>query len=199
MRSCRPNAPNCSAAVSTAPCSASARDTEQETGGGRNAKAEDAALRLIAVAHAPASFDPLNPAAAAAAAAPARSDAPARTEAIAERIATQVEQALKAELWTGAGRPVTLALPLDGMVDGLAGVTLTLSAGSLDIVLQRNGGVVSDDLIKAAQGLAERLQARFARRTVRVLDSVTADGGATAGAGGFGAIAHLLHREDGAA
>ena len=119
---------------------------------------------------------------------------PAR-EPVAEALAVRVEQALRAEALAALHGPVALRLDLGGAVEGLHALTVTMTATSLDVTLVRAEGAVPEELIRSAQALADRLQLRFAKRVVRVLDRVEgggADGSGPDGEAGLAAISRLL-------
>lgn len=117
-------------------------------------------------------------------------------------VVSRVEQAIRAELFQDAGRPVSIRIELPENGDGVQSITIAMSATTLDVRLQRGDGRVTDDLLAAAQALAERLQARFSRRVVRVLDA--GEGAAARGNGaggnpkvdlggdGFSALARMM-------
>jgi len=115
--------------------------------------------------------------------------------AIADLVA-RIEQAFRADLSAEARLgPASLHIDLGGAVEGLRAVTVTMTETSLDVTLSRGDGQPSEDLIRAAQALADRLQQRFGRRTVRVLDAAGGDSAADAGAtdsGGLSGISKLL-------
>lgn len=79
----------------------------------------------------------------------------------------RIEQALRAEMRDGvpAGFSLRLDLPDAGSISG---VTITMSSDSIDIVFTRAGSETTAEYLLAAQALAERLQARFSRRIVRI-------------------------------
>lgn len=135
---------------------------EEEDGAG---DAGPGTERLLALAERPPGFA-LVPAAAAPAP-PAGAEQAARVEALTLR----VEEAVRAELYAAPGRPVTLRLDLGGLVPGLLGLTVAMTPDGIDVTLARAAGPPSAELMQAAQALAERLQTRFARRIVRVLDA----------------------------
>lgn len=99
-----------------------------------------------------------------------------RADALAqsERIARMVEGALRAELSPVPGRPLTLsfeALRPGEAAGAVAGVSLTLHDGMLDVTLRRTAGDAEDALfLQAAQSLVERLAQRYPKRVVRVLE-----------------------------
>jgi hypothetical protein len=118
-----------------------------------------------------------------------------RIELIIADLTSRVEQAIRAELFSVAGGPMSIQLDLSGLVDGLKGLTVTVTATSLDVTLTRTDGGVSEELVRAAQELADRLSQRFAKRVVRVLDSAATDGEPDQpDAGGMNLISKLLGR-----
>lgn len=40
----------------------------------------------------------------------------------------------------------------------------------MDVVFEHTGSVLSDELVRAAEALAERLMTRFSKKTVRIFD-----------------------------
>jgi hypothetical protein len=108
----------------------------------------------------------------------------AGTSGVEDRVAklsAWVEQALRAELSTSAGQPLTIRIPLQDAADGLQNLTVAVTAASIEVTLERRAGEASADLDRAAQVLAERLQRRFAKGTVRVLEVVGEAAEAAAG------------------
>jgi hypothetical protein len=104
----------------------------------------------------------------------------------------RIEQAVRAEMFASIGRPSLVSIDLGGAVEGLRSLTVSMTETALDVTLVRAEGVATAELIGAAQALAERLQQRFGRRIVRVLDS---SGDASAEAkdgGGMQAISRIL-------
>jgi hypothetical protein len=148
----------------------SGQEAERDRAGARDRDTDDEAtdvdpgqLRLLAQAERPSGFA-LMPQPAAPA--PASGEAAARVEALAVRI----EQAMRAEMALAPGQPIALRLDLGDMVPGLSSLTVAMTADGIDVTLTRSTGPASEELLRAAQMLAERLQACFARRQVRVLD-----------------------------
>lgn len=135
--------------------------------------------RLLAIAEPPPdSFSLLFAAPAAAPSqtvAPPGTLSPERGGATADRVAgvaARVEAAIEAELSSGGPPRFSLAIPVEAMGDGLVGVTVTLGPEGLDILLTRTGLAASEDLVQAASALAARLQRRFTRQAVRVLETI---------------------------
>jgi hypothetical protein len=104
------------------------------------------------------------------AAPPATQTATPAAEGLAAQVTARIEQAIRAEAAPVQGRPVNLRIPLDGTIDGLKAIRIVATPTTLDVVLERAGTDVSPDLVQAAEALAGRLAARFAKRTVRVMD-----------------------------
>jgi hypothetical protein len=135
------------------------RDTDDEA-----TDVDPGQLHLLAQAERPSGFALMPPLAAPA---PTANEAAARVEALAVRI----EQAARAEMALAPGQPIALRLDLGDMVPGLSALTMEMTADGIDVTLTRSTGPASEELVRAAQMLAERLQARFSRRIVRVLDA----------------------------
>ena len=97
------------------------------------------------------------------------------TGAVEERVAklsAWVEQALRSELSAGTGQPLTIRIPLQDAADGMQNLTVSVTAASIEVTLERNAGEASAELVRAAQLLADRLQRRFAKGSVRVVEVV---------------------------
>lgn len=109
----------------------------------------------------------------------------ARQESRVAQVAARIEDAVRAELRAGAGQPIHIDIPIDAEIDGLKGLSVVISSSGIDIVLERQTDAApSRDLTRAAQWLAETLQRRVGKGTVRVLDVAAArDEGETAPAG----------------
>ncbi|MGQ3211784.1 MAG: hypothetical protein ACT6U0_04790 [Shinella sp.] len=92
-------------------------------------------------------------------------EAAMRVNALGDRI----ERAILAEIRGNPTATVKLNLDLPGGEAGLAGITISMNRDSVDIVLRH--GAISDlaGMTQAVQSLAERLQTRFAHRTVKIL------------------------------
>ena len=102
---------------------------------------------------------------------PSASLAPATDEAVV-LLASRIEQAYRADISASAGEPVSLRVPLDGLVEGLRDITVSVTPVGLDVTLTRTFGGAPEDLVQAAQMLASHLQARFSKRSVRILEVV---------------------------
>ena len=86
-------------------------------------------------------------------------------------IAERVERAIAADLAAGATAPLALRIPLDGAAEGPTSLTIVATAQGLDITLCGGDRVApTPELIRAAQGLAERLQRRLGRGSVRIFE-----------------------------
>lgn len=166
----------------------------EERGDGREHRREDEPRLLAGVEPEPVAA--LFGAAPPAAAAPARealTAGPATADLVA-RLSERLEAAIRAELSAGAGQTLSLRVPLDGLVPGLAAVTVALTPTGLDVTLVRAAGLAPADLAEAARDLAHRLRGRFGGRGVRVLERTEA---AEPRAGdALAAIGRLLGRAD---
>lgn len=92
-------------------------------------------------------------------------EAAMRVNALGDRI----EQAIRAEIRGNPTASVKFNLDLPGGETGLAGITISMNRESVDIVLRHGGIGDLAGMTQAAQSLAERLQIRFANRTVKIL------------------------------
>lgn len=95
------------------------------------------------------------------------------TAALVARLAERLDAVLRAERAAGAGLPLRLEIPLDGVVEGLQSVSVEMTGADLTVTFTRSSGCAATALAAAARGLAERLQARFGGRTIRVLERAT--------------------------
>lgn len=118
------------------------------------AVAGEAALPVMAAAPQSAAAQP-------ASAAPDRS---AEIFALVDR----VESRIAAELAGQGAQQLTLRLDLPDAAFGISGFSISISADAIDVVLDRGGAAASGEIMAAAQALADRLQQRFARKTVRI-------------------------------
>lgn len=138
--------------------------------------ASDAATVLLASATAPTGYQ--SPYAFVTAAAAPQSPG---SHATSERIAQMVETALKAEMAPIPGKPVEIALKLADVVPGLEGLTVSMQAGAIDVVLQRSAIIDGLEALRAsAAGLAESLRQRFGKRIVRIYERASARSGGEA-------------------
>lgn len=90
-----------------------------------------------------------------------------RLDAMIERI----EKAVAARSIEALPGAVSLKLDFGDIGGSIAGVTITLAPGSIDLVLTRVGETTDGPYVQAAQMLADRLHARFPKRIVRVLEA----------------------------
>ncbi|MGV6871601.1 hypothetical protein ACUSIJ_02775 [Pseudochelatococcus sp. B33] len=95
----------------------------------------------------------------------------ARGHAIAGTVEERVTQAIRAELAGQSAATNTISIDLTGLVEGLAAITIRMSATGLDVVLSG-----SLDLGGEALALADRLSRRFGNRSVRILATPAGDG-----------------------
>lgn len=115
-------------------------------------------------------------------------EAARRVNALGDRI----EQAILAEIRGNPAATVKLNLDLPGDEAGLAGITISMNRDSVDVVLRHGGIGDLSGMTQAAQSLAERLQTRFAHRTVKILALETT--AATEVSRGMDEISALLAR-----
>lgn len=99
------------------------------------------------------------------------------TAALVARLGERLEAVLRAERAAGAGLPLRLEIPLDGMVEGLQSVAVEMTGTDLAVTFTRAPDRDGTALAAAACGLAERLQARFGGRTIRVLERAARQSG----------------------
>lgn len=90
-----------------------------------------------------------------------------RLDAMIERI----EKAVLARSIDTLPGAVSLTLDFGDIGGSIGGVTITLAAGSIDLLLSRTGEVAAGPYLQAAQMLADRLHARFPNRVVRILEA----------------------------
>lgn len=107
----------------------------------------------------------------------------------------RVEQALRAQPLDGARAGISLKLDLADPVHGVTGLTITMSAAGIDVVLTRAGAEATAAWLAAAQALADRLQARFPGRMVRVHE--VEDGRPARAAHGLDEISRLFGQQGG--
>ncbi|MBE7199354.1 MAG: hypothetical protein INR70_16355, partial [Parafilimonas terrae] len=86
------------------------------------------------------------------------------------RLGERLEAIVRAERAAGAGLPLRLEIPLDGVVEGLRSVSVEMTGTDLAVTFTRSPDCDGAALAAAARGLAARLQTRFAGRTIRVLE-----------------------------
>jgi hypothetical protein len=101
---------------------------------------------------------------------------PNLSEAIVQKViavSLQIERALAVQGLPRWDAPLTVRLNVEGIADGLVGLTINSGPGMLDIVLERTVEGITPELAAAAQLLADRLQQRFPNRAIRVLDRLT--------------------------
>lgn len=87
------------------------------------------------------------------------------------RLAERIEQSIKGEMAGNLRSGFRLRLDLQNAGDGPQSLTLTMTTNSIDVVLSSPEGGLSADYALAAQALADRLQARFSRRVVRIYEA----------------------------
>lgn len=144
---------------------------ENETDGG-GGDIDGQASRLLAIAGdiaAPRPFDG-GPAPAGS----ATGDVSGRTAEI-TRLAERIERSVDGEMAGGLRSGVSLRLDIQDAGGGPRSLTLTMTATSIDVVLSPPEGGLPDGYAVAAQALADRLQARFSRRIVRIHEAGAGD------------------------
>lgn len=149
--------------------------------------ADGMAPRLLAVAGevvAPRLFE-----GAPAKAGPDAGDASGRVAEI-TRLAERIERSVEGEMAGNLRSGISLRLELQDAGDGPRGLTLTMTATSIDVVLSSPEGGLPEDYALAAQALADRLQARFSRRIVRIHEA--GDGRGMKASHGLDEISRLL-------
>lgn len=173
---------------------------------GAEALGDGASRRLLAAAEPPAdalaalfAFPAPTAAPAGAGAPTSEPGAPAAVERRIADIADRVERALAADLAADPAAPIALRIPLDGAGGGLTSLTVTATAQGLDITLARPDGeaAASPELLQAAQGLAERLQRRLGRGSVRVFADAEASETSRPAEGGWAGLSAILGRGTG--
>ena len=151
---------------------------------------EDEVRRVLAVAGAPAPLpSPFAPGA------PLGAEAsvlgPTTSERV-ETLANRIEAAVRAELRGEMGPAITLRLDIAGAMPGVDALTLTVSPTLIEVVLTRAAGAdLPSDYAAAAQALADRLQSRFSKRLVRIVEA-EAPGGTQTPSRGLEDISRLL-------
>jgi hypothetical protein len=93
------------------------------------------------------------------------------TESIVNSVTEAIDRSIRAELAPRPGEPLNLKIAFHEESMGLAGLHIIVTPTTLDVVFERTGGIFSEELVRAAQALAERLMTRFSKRTVRILDT----------------------------
>jgi hypothetical protein len=95
---------------------------------------------------------------------------PAPAAAVA-RLMDLICQSDRLDLATSAGNATSVHLAFGDGLLGVVGVTIALSATTLDVTLERVDLAQSTELIGAAEALAERLATRYPKQRVRILDA----------------------------
>ena len=92
------------------------------------------------------------------------------TESIVDSVTEIIDRAMRAEMAPRPGTPLDLKIALGDATPGLTGLRITVTPTALDVILERTGPGLSEELVRAAEALAQRLMTRFSKKTVRVLD-----------------------------
>lgn len=113
----------------------------------------------------------------------------AAVDAMVTAVTEYIQNAIRSEAVPHAGNTFNLSVTFadDAAAElGITGISLVVTATSLDVVLQRMSSDVSDELTRAAKTLAERLVTRLSKRTVRILDGRALDAREIGGAADAG-------------
>ncbi len=132
-----------------------------------NAKDQLRDLRTLAIAEQRVWTGLPEPAHETSATAGSSSSAEAKIASITEAI----DRSIRAEMAANSGAPLTIKIAFSDESLGLAGVKVTVTQTTLEVIFERDGSVPSEALARAAQALAERLMTRFSKKTVRILDA----------------------------
>ncbi|MBC8129615.1 MAG: hypothetical protein H7Y08_04755, partial [Rhizobiaceae bacterium] len=106
----------------------------------------------------------------------------------------RIERAWLDELRLPGPKPSTLRLEFTDGLAGLKAITVAVSPDNVDVTLTPDGPERMAEYAAAAQGLADRLQARFPGRTIRILEAQLPAGNEPSG--GFDDLSRLFQRSD---
>jgi hypothetical protein len=149
-----------------------ARSLDGKAGGDANCDDPKDEPRLLAVADGVVAAGlPVPAFAAPPAAVTVTVDRATSTQAMVDSVTERIQQAIVAAAVPTAGKPLNLHIAFGGTTEGLSGIRLVMTPTALDVVLERTGAELGDELACAAQMLAERLAARFSKQRVRILDA----------------------------
>ena len=140
------------------------RDAQEEK---RGAQDEQTEPHVLAVAQQPLWTGLPSPAEAAPAAMEKGSSS---AESVVASITETIDRLIRAEMAPRAGVPLNVRIPFSDENRGLAGLRITITRTTMDVVFEHTGSVLSDELVRAAEALAERLMTRFSKKTVRIFD-----------------------------
>jgi hypothetical protein len=98
------------------------------------------------------------------------------TEAMVTSVMEQIDRAIRAEMAPRAGMPMSLNIAFADESSGLTGLRVIITQTTLDVIFERAEAVASEELVRAADALAQRLMTRFSKRTVRILETATSHG-----------------------
>src|SRR5262249_7548980 len=101
---------------------------------------------------------------------PTTEKGPSSIESVVTSVTEAIERSVRAEFTPAAGAPIDIRVTLPGEALGLAGLRIILTKTTLDVVLDRTRSTPSDQLLRAARALADRLMTRFSKKTVRILE-----------------------------
>jgi hypothetical protein len=92
------------------------------------------------------------------------------TEDTVASVAEAIDRAIRADMAPRARATLDLRLAFDNESLGLAGLRITITPTTLDVVFERTQTGYPEELVRAAERLAQRLMTRFSKKTVRILD-----------------------------
>jgi hypothetical protein len=90
-------------------------------------------------------------------------------ESVVASITETIDRLIRAEMAPRAGAPLNIRFALSEQNLGLAGLRIAITQTTMDVVLEHSGSGMSDELIRAAGTLADRLMKRFSKKTVRII------------------------------
>ncbi len=107
----------------------------------------------------------------------ARSQLEAKVEQITKQITAKFDAITRPEP-TVAANSATMNLVLDPNTTGLDGIKVIMNDGTLSVILARSADAVDQNIAQAALNLAQVLQSKFPKRTIKILESDTANNAA---------------------
>src|SRR5262249_22662812 len=141
---------------------AAIRESKREAQGEkREPEEEQPGLQILAVAQQPFWSGLPTPADALS---PTTEKGPSSIESVVTSVTEAIERSVRAEFTPAAGAPIDIRVTLPGEALGLAGLRIILTKTTLDVVLERTRSTPSDELLRAARALADRLMTRFSKK-----------------------------------
>jgi hypothetical protein len=92
------------------------------------------------------------------------------TESMVASVMESIDRSMRAEMAPRAGAPLNIKIAFHDEALGLTGLRITVTQTTLDVVFERSGTAATEEFVRAAEALAQRLMTRFSKRTVRILD-----------------------------